>query len=202
MKSSCNLFMGSILSPNNPIFVRMGSVPVLKSSVNRTRIRFNSFIDPSPDYTFKTSNNVFVSNMKLPNVSTLNVTIRGKVVTNIFIKFEYNNSVFAVTSYNQAYTYTSFGSFAFRVYTKFGGNDLFASRTIINIQKIQYYPFSNFSLNKFQLNCSLNGLNLNCFINLNISNYGQSNQIITLDFNDGSFQDIGVNSYCENYLNI
>ena len=193
-----NLYINSILSSNNPIFVRMGSVPVLKyKSISSALFPFSSLIDPSPDYTFQTINSAFTSNMNISNISKLNVKVNNQSVTNIFIKFEYNSNVFAVTSYNISYTYKSFGSFPFRVFTQFGSNDLITTRSIINIQSIQYYPFTSLAVNKFDLNCSLNGLNLNCFINLNISNFGQSNQLITVDFGDGSFQDIEVNTYCK-----
>ena len=116
----------------------------------------------------------------------------------MFIKFEYDSSVFAVSSYNKTYTYKTFGSFFIRLHSPYGINDLITtSKTFINVQSIQNYPFSQLSVNKFELNCNLNGLNLSCLIKLNISNYGQSNQLITFDFNDGSFQDIEVNTYCK-----
>ena len=195
LKSGYNIFTKSVLSPTNPILVKMGSIPVLQYKTSIANIRFTNAINPFPDYTFLTANNFIISNTKLTNITKLSYP--NKNYWNMFIKFEYNSSVFALTSYNITNRFTSFGSFALRVYSLYALNDLFPNRTMINIQSIQKYPFSSLVVNKFELNCSLSGLYLNCSISLNISNYGQSNQLITLDYNDGSFQDIQVNPYCK-----
>ena len=200
MKAGYNIFTQPTLSPTSPILIKMGSIPVLKFS--SSTVYFTSVIDPFPDFTFQTLNNSIDLNTKLSNIKWLNDSITtgnlsNKKYWNMFIKFEYNSNVFALISYNKTYTYKSLGTFAFRVASSYGVNDLIASRSIITVQSIQSYPFTQMVVNKFTLNCSLTGLNLSCFIQLNISNYGQSNQVITLDFNDGSFQDIEVNSYCK-----
>ena len=195
LKSGYNIFTKSVLSPTNPILIKMGSIPVLQFKTSTAYFSFTSVIDPSPDYSFITANNFIILNTELKNITKL--IFPNTNYWNMLIKFEYNSSVFALTSYNKTFKYQSLGTFALRVASSYGTNNLISSRSLISVQSIQTYPFSQLSVNRFKLNCDLNGLILNCFIQLNISNYGQSNQLITFVFNDGLSQDIEVNPYCK-----
>ena len=105
MSTDSNLYLSSILS-SNPILVPMGSVPVIKyivSNTNSRTIRFNSTIDPSPDYTF-ISNPLIASNMQLANFTKLNFFSPTSNLTywNMFVKFGYfTNDTLALTSFNK-----------------------------------------------------------------------------------------------------
>lgn len=173
--------------------VKKGYVPYLETNIGYNYINFNTTNDTSsPDYISQINGSVFM------NISELFCYDKNKLFKNIAINFKYNTSDLILSNYTFNYTFTLFGSFLFNVYTAFGGNLLNSKLNFINIQSIKDYPFNNIQINIFDLNCSLtNGLSLECFLKVNISNYANSFEIVSIDFGDGTSNLIQFNPYCK-----
>ena len=83
-KTGNNIFTKTVLSPSNPIWVKMGSIPVLQYKTSSAWVYFSTVIEPFPDFTFLTSNNAIVSNAKLSNITKLNLALKNKIYWNMF----------------------------------------------------------------------------------------------------------------------
>jgi hypothetical protein len=135
------------------------------------------------------------------NITSLKYAFLNKIYNNFLINFLYNNENQTILSnYTQNYTYKLFGSFVINVNTLFGGNLLSSSNKFINVQRIKTYPFGSIQINKFELNCTLNNesVRLDCILRVNLSNYANSFQQITIDYGDGISNDsFMINPYCK-----
>lgn len=192
-----NLFFTSQWNLSKPFLIKKGYVPLLKRFSNSYIMIANKNDSILPDYYCLNSiRNNESSLFKLSTINYLNTD--NKTYNNILINFEFNNpNQTILTNYSQSYVYKLFGSFAINAYTSYGGNLLTEPRRFINVQRIKTYPFGNIQINKFELGCTLNMSRLDCILLVNISNYANSYQQLTIDYGDGSFGSFRINPYCK-----
>ena len=198
--NSANLFFTSKWNLLKPFVIKKGYVPLLRRySDSRTVVVKNDTI--SPDYFCLNRKNLQTNESFIFNISSLKYlhASDNKIYTNFQLNFVFNNqNQFILSNYTLNYSYNLFGSFPVNVYTLFGGNLLTQSKKYINVQRIQTYPFGSIKINRFDFNCTLNGLKLDCLLRLNISNYANSFQQMTIDYGDGiSFDSFQINPYCK-----
>ena len=125
--------------------------------------------------------------------------INNRTYTNFLINFVFDNPNQEILSnYTLTYSYKLFGSFPVNIFTLFGGNLFSPSKKFINVQQIETYPFQSIQINQFDLNCLIKGENLDCFLKVNLSNYANSFQQITIDYGDEiSYESFKINPYCK-----
>ena len=201
-KLSCspgkNLFLKSQLNLKGPFIVKKGYVPIIrKHTIGSYKV--SGIIDSIPDFICLTKNNSQNKSI-LFNLTKISYLSKVNIYTNVFINFVYNNpNQTWLSNYNLTYAYTSFGSFSVNVYTLFGGNVLSEFNKFINVQRIQtLYPFRKIQMNLFEINCSFNSTTLiDCYLKINISNYANPYQPITIDYGDGIFESFTINPYCK-----
>jgi hypothetical protein len=132
------------------------------------------------------------------NLTQIKINYGSFTLKNVAIEIVVNNPNRTILSnYTIDHVYSIFGIFAFNIISSFGGNLFSPSRTFVNVQRIQAYPFKQIEINQFDLNCTLNELSLDCILRINISNYANSFQSISIDFDDGGINTSFIlNSYC------
>ena len=189
-------------SRSKPIFVKKGYVPIMKRSISNSPLFLSNLNDINrvADFFCVNANMSLNETSQLSNLTEINFSYSKNVAISFI--FSYQNNQLDLSNYTINHVYSLFGSFVFHVYTSLGGNILSPSRNYINVQRIETYPFRSIEVNQFDLNCSLNGLRLDCILRLNLSNYANSYQVITIDYGDGiSFDSFRINPYCK-YLDI
>jgi hypothetical protein len=194
-----NLFLTSQWNLTKPFLVKKGYVPLLRGFSNLNIMIRNKNDSKSPDYVYLYSKN---NESVLFKISSLQFFYSNNTYNNILINFVFNNpnQTIFTSNYTLNYAHKLFGSFSVNVYTLFGGNLFTRPRRFINVQRIQSYPFKNIEMSQFSLNCSLNELNLDCILKVNLSNYANSFQQITIDYGDGSFDSMRINPYCKLFI--
>jgi hypothetical protein len=179
-----------------PIFVKKGYLPIMKRSALSSPLLLSTLnnINTGPDYFCLNANMSLNINSHLFNCTKISMLVE--------INFVFNNPNQTVLSnYTINHVYDLFGSFTFYVYTLFGGNILTNKRLYVNVQRIETYPFQSIEIKQFNLNCSLNEMRLDCILRVNLSNYANSFQQITIDYGDGiSFDSFMINPYCKYYI--
>ena len=199
--NGANLFLTSEWNLLKPFVVRKGYVPLLRRFSSSSITISNKNDSASPDYFCLYNKITDSTNFSLIfNLTSLTYLYTDKnIYTNFIINFVFNNPNQTVLSnYTLNYSYKTFGSFPINVFTLFGGNLLSLLKSYINVQRIERYPFREMQINQFDFNCSLlNDLRLDCTLIINISNYANSFQQITIDYGDGiSYESFRINPYC------
>ncbi len=197
---SLNIFFTSEWNLTKPFMIKKGYVPLLRRYYD-SKAMVSNIIDPNySDYLCLNGKNIQTNERIIFNISRLYyLHTDNKIYNNFLINFVFNNpNQTYLSNYTFNYSYNLFGSFPVNVYTLFGGILLTPSNKYINIQRIQTYPFKVIQMNKFELNCSLANLRLDCFLRVNLSNYADSFQQITIDYGDGiRFDSFRLNPYCK-----
>ena len=192
-----NIFFTSDWNLAKPFMIKKGYVPLLRKFSN-SNSWISKMIDPiSPDYFCLNSKNVTNNESFIFNISSIKSSSGNRV--NLLINLVFNNPNQTILSnFTLNYSYKLFGTFPVNIHTLFGGNLLSSSRKYINVQRISSYPFESIVINQFDLNCTLNeSLRLDCILRVNLSNYANSFQQITIDYGDGiSFDSFTINPYC------
>ena len=194
-----NIFFTSEWNLPNPFLIQKGYVPLIRRFSN-SNSWISKIADPfSPDYFCLNSRNVTNNESFIFNISSIKFPSGSAIYSNLLINFVYNNPNQTILSnYTLNYSYNLFGTFPVNIYTPYGGNLLSPSKKYINVQRIKTYPFRSIQLNQFDLNCTLNGLKLDCILRVNLSNYANSFQEISIDYGDGiRFDSFMINPYCK-----
>ena len=180
------------------ITVKKGYVPIMKRDRNTDVYISNISNSLYPDY-FCLNKNALDKTSQIFNLTQINFINTGKFYRNVAINFIYNESnLIILSNYSLNRTYNIFGSFSTSVYSLFGGNYLNYPRYCVFVQQAKTYPFRDIQIERFDLNCSLNGSKIDCVLKVNISNYANSYQQITIDYGDGiSFESFQINPYCK-----
>ena len=175
------------------VIIKKGYVPIMKRN-NNIKIFMDNEINNSSSADYFCFNN---TNNQLRKLSEINF---NSSYNKVAINFLFYDTIQNITSLNFTlnHVYNLFGSFTVNIFSKYGGNMLLPARRYINIQRAIKYPFQAIQINQFNLNCSLNELILDCVLRVNLSNYANSFQKITIDYGDGSFNSFRINSYCKN----
>ena len=196
-----NFFEKSQFGPM-PIKVKKGYVPVIKRNKDTWLILTNEFNTNFSDY-FCTNFNMSLNiTSQLVNFTQINSISSGKSYRNVAINFVFNYpNQTLLTNYTLNHVFNLFGTFPISINTIFSGIYLNNPRKKVNVQRISSYPFQSIEINQFNLNCSLNEMRLDCILRVNLSNYANSFQQITIDYGDGiSFDSFMINSYCKYYI--
>ena len=194
---------GNNLFLNQSYQVKKGYIPMIKSYAN-DNYQISSSIDSLPDFSCLQLTNSTEIGSVLFNIAKINFVVSSKKYNSLAINFVYDNSNQTFLK-NQSvnYVYKMFGSFSINSYTIFGGNILTKPNPLfINVQTIDSYPFKNIQLNLFDINCTLNEFSLECYLIVNISNYANSFQLVTLDYGDESYDTFKINPYCKYFIDI
>ena len=185
---------------SSSIIVKKGYIPIMKRDRDTGVYISDTSNSSYPDY-FCTNKNASLNNTsQIFNLTQINLIITGKSYKNVAINFVYYDSDHILFSnYSLNHTYNIFGSFSTIIYTLFGGNYFNSPRYCVYVQRAKQYPFKYIQIERFELNCTLTVLKLNCILRVNISNYANSFQQLTIDYGDGiSFIDsFQINPYCK-----
>ena len=196
-----NIFFSSEWNLSKPFIIKKGYVPLLRRFSNSFSTVSAKNDSISPDYLCLYSKNNNTNESFIFNITSYKyLHTDNKIYTNFQINFIFNNpNETLLSNYTiENYSINLFGTFPVNVYSVFAGNILTNQNKLINVQRIQTYPFRSIQLNQFDLSCSLNGLRLDCILRLNLSNYANSFQQITIDYGDGiSFGTFMINPYCK-----
>ena len=197
-----NFYVKSQIGPT-PIHVKKGYVPLMKRNKDTWIILSNQFNTIDSDYFCTNFNMDLNETSQLYNLTEIKTISSGKSYKNAAINFVFNNpNQVLLSNYTLNHVYNLFGSFPISINTIYSGNYFNNPRKKVNVQRISSYPFQSIQFNKFDLNCTLNGLRLDCILRLNLSNYANSFQEITINYGDGiSFDSFRINPYC-NHLDI
>ena len=201
-----NLFFTSQWNLSKPFLIQKGYVPILRRSASSSRVIGSKNDSMSPDFLCLLKKNINNNQSSIFNISILKyLHTDNKIYTNSLINFVFNinSNQLILSNYSLNYSYNLFGSFPVNVFTLFGGNIFSTSKKFINVQRIQTYPpIQSIDINQFDLNCSLNDLKLDCILRVNLSNYANSFEQITIDYGDGlSFDSFRINPYCK-YIDV
>ena len=169
----------------------------MKRNTNSSYLYISNVNDPSSADYFCLNKITTVNGLYKSTLFNLTQT-RYSAYQNVAINFVYYNPNQTLTSnFSLNNVYKLFGSFRLNVYTNFGGNVLNSQKRLVNVQQIDTYPFRSIQINQFQLDCSLNVLTLDCVIMINISNYANSFQKITIDYGNNIYDSFRINPYCK-----
>ena len=196
-----NFYFTSQWNLLKPFVIKKGYVPLLRRFSDSNAYVSNKNDSISPDYFCLNSKNVTNNESFIFNISSIKSSSGNRV--NLLINLVFNNPNQTILSnFTLNYSYKLFGTFPVNIHTLFGGNLLSSSRKYINVQRISSYPFESIVINQFDLNCTLNeSLRLDCILRVNLSNYANSFQQITIDYGDGvSFDSFMINPYCKYYI--
>lgn len=181
------------------IYVRKGFIPIMKRDIDTQLVINNNVLSSNyPDYFCINGNMELNKTSQIFNLTQIKINYGSFTLKNVAIEIVVNNPNRTILSnYTIDHVYSVFGIFAFNIISSFGGNLFSPSRTFVNVQRIQTYPFKQIEINQFDLNCTLNELSLDCILRINISNYANSFQSISIDFDDGGINTTFIlNSYC------
>ncbi len=196
-----NLFLKSTLGWS--IYVKKGYVPVMRIDKDVNLQVSGDTISLYNDYFCLNRNTSLNKSSQIFNLNQINMMNGALAHRKLAVQLVFKNPDQTIlTNYTLNHVYNLFGSFAVNVYTLFGGNFLSSSNKFINVQKIQTHPFKTILINQFDLNCTLNEFRLDCILRVNISNYANSFQQITIDYGDSiSLDSFKINPYCKYKIN-
>ncbi len=194
-----NFFLTSKWNLSQPLLIKKGYVPLLRRFSYSTSMVSAKNDSISPDYICLSSKNVQTNESFIFNISSLKFFYSSRSYTNFLIDFVFNNpNQMILSNFSLNYTFQLFGSFPINIFTLFGGNYLSSTNKFVNVQRIQSYPFRSIQINQFALNCTLNEMRLDCTLRVNLSNYANSFQQISIDYGDGISSDsFRINPYCK-----